>query len=319
MLTSVLRRGRALLLLLLAIGGTAPLLAGLLPGLPLAVVLAAGACWAVLGTTLVCLLAVALRHVVVGAIAALCVVAQAVPLVPMVVGEDPGSGSELTLMTVNLHVGYASAADVVDAARRHRVDVLAAQELTPYALQNLKEAGLEELLPFAITRPGGGPSGSGLWSARPLEPVEGWDTSFRSSAGHLQWGGREMTVQSVHPYAPAARDDARWERDLGLLAAAASADPRTSTTIVAGDLNGTLQHRQVRRLLDGRWRDAAELAGAGQLRTWTPRPRLPAVVDLDHVLVPAGIGVRRVQAVTLAGSDHRAVVTDLVLRGPAAG
>lgn len=309
-----MRRLRAVLLLLLVVGCTAPLVATVQSDAPYAVVLAAGACWAALATALVALLAVALRHVAVGTVAALCFAAQAVPLAPMVVGERAGSGSALTLMTVNLHVGYAAVTDVVAAVQRHDVDVLAVQELTPYALQSLRDAGLEAVLPFAVARPGGGPSGSGLWSRRPLEPVGGWDTSFRSSAARLQWAGRDVVVQSVHPYAPAARDDRRWERDLELLAAAADADPRTASTIVAGDLNGTLQHRQVRRLLDGRWRDAAELAGAGQLRTWSPRPAVPALIDLDHVLVPPGIGVRRVRAVTLAGSDHRAVVADLVLR-----
>jgi endonuclease/exonuclease/phosphatase family metal-dependent hydrolase len=276
------------------------------------VVLAAGAAWAALPTALLLAVATGLRLRLVAGLAALSLVAQAAALLPLVVGDRAPAGPALTVMTVNLHVGYASQAQVVAAVRRHGVDVLAVQEMTPHALEALQEAGLEQLLPHSVVHAGGGPSGSGLWSRHELTPAPAWDTTFRSSAGRLQWRGREITVQSVHPYAPAARDARPWEGDLRLLEAAADADPATPTTVVAGDLNGTLGHRQVRRLLEGRWRDAAELAGAGQLRTWTPSPRLPALIDLDHVLVPPGLTVRSVRAVTIGGSDHRAVVARLV-------
>jgi hypothetical protein len=72
---------------------------------------------------------------------------------------------------------------------------------------------------------GGGPSGSGLWSRHELAPATAWDTTFRSSAGRLRWHGLEITVQSVHPYAPAARDPRQWEHDLRLLQQAADGDP----------------------------------------------------------------------------------------------
>lgn len=306
------RRIGSLVLVLLVLAGSAPLAAGLLPSAPLAPVLAAGAAWAPLPTALLLLVAAGLRLRLVAGLAMLSLTVQAAMLLPLVVGERAPGGPALTVMSVNLHVGYASTQQVVAEARRHDVDVLAVQELTPYAVEAMQEAGLEELLPYSVVHAGGGPSGSGLWSRHELTPATAWDTSFRSSAGRLQWRGLELTVQSVHPYAPAARDARQWERDLLLLQAAADADPATPRTVVAGDLNGTLGHQQIRRLLEGRWRDAAELAGAGQLRTWTPSRRLPALIDLDHVLVPPGLAVRSVRAVTIVGSDHRAVVARLV-------
>jgi endonuclease/exonuclease/phosphatase family metal-dependent hydrolase len=61
-----------------------------------------------------------------------------------------------------------------------------------------------------------------------------------------------------------------------------------------------------------RLRDAAEIAGDGLLRTWAP-PHLPALFQLDHVLVNSRMGVRGVSVVDLPGSDHRALVAHLVV------
>jgi endonuclease/exonuclease/phosphatase family metal-dependent hydrolase len=48
--------------------------------------------------------------------------------------------------------------------------------------------------------------------------------------------------------------------------------------------------------------------------TWpADRHLLPALVRLDHVLVtPQSIGVERLQVVPVPGTDHRAVLADLV-------
>jgi endonuclease/exonuclease/phosphatase (EEP) superfamily protein YafD len=59
--------------------------------------------------------------------------------------------------------------------------------------------------------------------------------------------------------------------------------------------------------------DAAVRAGQGLAWTWRPlRLRFPRL-SLDHVLIDPRIAVASVELVPVAGSDHLAVVAELVL------
>jgi endonuclease/exonuclease/phosphatase family metal-dependent hydrolase len=61
------------------------------------------------------------------------------------------------------------------------------------------------------------------------------------------------------------------------------------------------------------YRDAAWTVGRALHATWTPL-RLPHPrLTLDHVLVDPRIGVAAVAFARVPGSDHRAVVAELVL------
>jgi endonuclease/exonuclease/phosphatase family metal-dependent hydrolase len=84
--------------------------------------------------------------------------------------------------------------------------------------------------------------------------------------------------------------------------------------ILAGDFNGTLDHREMRRLLDAGYHDAADATGQGLRPTWPTRHGLPAPpLTIDHVLVDPRVRVRSVRVRDIPGSDHRAVVAELVL------
>ena len=84
--------------------------------------------------------------------------------------------------------------------------------------------------------------------------------------------------------------------------------------VLAGDFNATLDHAALRAVLrtglDGRRpaRPAGGWPGPGA-RCGCRWPRLA----LDHVLVDPRIGVAAVDLVPVPGSDHRALVADLVL------
>jgi endonuclease/exonuclease/phosphatase (EEP) superfamily protein YafD len=72
----------------------------------------------------------------------------------------------------------------------------------------------------------------------------------------------------------------------------------------------------LRAVLARGYRDAAHEAGLGRAWTWRPlRLRHPRLT-LDHVLVDPRIGVASVAFVDVEGSDHRAVVAELVLPDP---
>jgi endonuclease/exonuclease/phosphatase (EEP) superfamily protein YafD len=116
-------------------------------------------------------------------------------------------------------------------------------------------------------------------------------------------------VQVVHPPPPISRwAVGRWR---GLLREVPAG------RLVLGDFNGTLDNREVRRVLDRGYVDAADAAGAGL--QWTYPAGRPALrLTIDHVLVPRSVAVHRVVVRGLPGSDHRAVIAELAVsrRGP---
>ena len=116
---------------------------------------------------------------------------------------------------------------------------------------------------------------------------------------------------------PACWDDAAlrtgWAAGLRAQASATAGRP---LRILAGDFNATLDHAELRRLLATGYRDAADQVGRGLIPTWPyygPRTRFIPKVTIDHVLVDRGVGVRDFDAVTVPLTDHRAILTTLVI------
>jgi endonuclease/exonuclease/phosphatase family metal-dependent hydrolase len=144
-------------------------------------------------------------------------------------------------------------------------------------------------------RPGGPPDLSG--AAQPEAVLDG--TAVPA-----------LHVKAAHPRPPisswAERD---WRRELRDLPG-----PRTggALRILAGDFNGTLDNREIRGLLGRGYADAADATGEGLRATWPVGRRRPGIV-IDHILVPPPIKVRRVTVHDVPGSDHRAVIAELVL------
>ena len=110
------------------------------------------------------------------------------------------------------------------------------------------------------------------------------------------------------------RGAARRRRPRGLardLRALPPAPPRGPLQLLAGDFNSTLDHHELRKLVDRGYRDAAEAVGAGFSPTWQGHRAPP--VTIDHVLVPERVGVLGVEVHELPRSDHRAVLGVLAL------
>jgi endonuclease/exonuclease/phosphatase (EEP) superfamily protein YafD len=85
--------------------------------------------------------------------------------------------------------------------------------------------------------------------------------------------------------------------------------------IVAGDFNASPRwpaYRQMARHLDDLAADWAERVGADTQRTWGWRPGWPRMLRIDHIF-GHGIVADEVQVVPVLGSDHAAVVADLVV------
>lgn len=244
---------------------------------------------------------------------AILVVTQA----PLYLGTSAPSGATtgLNVMTVNINKGNGDADAIVDAVRRHGVDLLAVQELTARARGRLEAAGVSDVLPYSWTRPGGESAGNGLWSRYPLEPLP-QRAGFRHPpvAATMDLDGHQVFVAGVHPVSPYPDDTGRWSDELDELEGWLS--EVGGLAVVAGDFNATFDHSQFRDVLASGFRDAAEQAGAGFLPTFPAnRRRLPLLITIDHVLVNGGIVATDVRRVQIADTDHEALVTTLAVPG----
>jgi len=237
------------------------------------------------------------------------------------------------VLTVNTLFGQADAAQAVDLVRRHRVDVLVVQELTPQFLTRFRAAGIDTELGFSDLHPQGRvrAAGTGIWSRWPLTaqgslPSAGFEmpavTITLPSAGGAAGTsrpGRSLAVTGIHTRAPvpqAERLDG-WRQDLALIATTeARRDKTTGPQLYVGDFNASRDHSGFRAILATGLVDAADaLPAAGWPGfTWPADRPGPAFTRIDHVLLtPTSIGVHDVQVLDLAGTDHHPVLADLVV------
>jgi endonuclease/exonuclease/phosphatase (EEP) superfamily protein YafD len=139
-------------------------------------------------------------------------------------------------------------------------------------------------------------------------------TSTLPSVIALPDDGSGPTIIAVHPVAPIPSELANWRADLRWLSSACSGE----NVIMAGDFNSTLDHLVGLGATQGKalgdCTDAAsetESAAVGTWPTFLP-PLLGA--PIDHVMVTSNwkaIGMRVIQSLDSAGSDHRPIVVRL--------
>ncbi|MEO3811758.1 endonuclease/exonuclease/phosphatase family protein [Sphaerisporangium sp. B11E5] len=229
-------------------------------------------------------------------------------------GNPPAAGREFRVMATNMAVGAAPARDVVGLVRRLKPDVLTIQELTPAAVEGLKRAGLEGLLPHRAGKPANGPWGSGIYARFPLGAGSVIEYgNFRQAEAVVKVpGGPEVYVASVHPCAPRYGYKVPcWAQGLRALPSAA---PRGMVRVLAGDFNATLDHGALRRLLATGYRDAADVTGQGLSPTWPAKGWKPVPgVTLDHVLADPRVAIRGYSTHHVPMTDHRTVFAHLVL------
>lgn len=225
-------------------------------------------------------------------------------LAPAFVGGHATGTPNLAVMTLNLRKGGADATSAVALARDHHVGVLVLEEVTSDERDRLRAAGLDALLPDVTGMPGADDAGTMVFSWYPLAGTE------RLAVEHESWKVRVLAptpfwLFAVHTSQP-THLPAEWAKDWSAIGRAvrATSGPR----LVVGDFNATLDHRPVRDLLDAGFSDAAGAARSGWQPTW---PTVP-LFAIDHVLVSNGFGAVRTETATVPGTDHRALVAELI-------
>ncbi|WP_193614858.1 endonuclease/exonuclease/phosphatase family protein [Nocardioides lijunqiniae] len=233
---------------------------------------------------------------------------------PLVTGTTPAAASDATpvvLMTANLFKGAGDAVELLEEATAADVDVLVVSELTRGAVADMETAGLADAFPYRAGEAGRGTEGTMVFSHAPVEVVETLDTIFDGLL--VRTAG--LSLLAVHPYPPV--DPVAWREDHAQIRElAASGD----ATVIAGDLNATLDQAPLRALVDDGFRDSAELANAGVEATWPVGggfpvlSALPPSVGIDHVMVTDQWTVTDTRTVTISGADHRAVLVSIAAR-----
>jgi endonuclease/exonuclease/phosphatase family metal-dependent hydrolase len=271
---------------------------------------AAAAPWAALGLRLAGRRGPAVTAAVAGAVLSWVVRSRVNPR-PQPAAEGP----VLRVVTCNVYFGQADAEVIVGLVRKSDADVLFLQELTADAVTRLKQAGLEDLMPYSRLDLRGGPRGSGIYSRYPLGdgPAVPPTTMAHPSALLQLPRGDTVELICVHPVAPGLRrwgGAARWREELAVLP-----PPGELPRVVAGDFNASLDHAAFRAVLALGYSDAALQTGKALMPTWGAPGRERAVLTLDHVLVDPGSAVLDYSVNYVPRSDHRAVYAEIQLPG----
>jgi endonuclease/exonuclease/phosphatase family metal-dependent hydrolase len=252
------------------------------------------------------------------ACAALATVLLLVAIVPRVVGgghdAEGADGPELRVLSTNVKLGLADPEAVVNLVAENEIDVLCVQELTPEMLAGLERAGLFDLLPHRVLAPGASSHGSAILAAYPLRELQGVEPPgypfVMPRADIAVPGAASVEAVSVHPVPPTGPGAVTtWEEGLDSLPANAPGP----VTLLIGDFNATLDHREFREVVDRGYVDAGDATGGGLAPTWPERLARPGVT-IDHVLADERVAITGYEVHELPGSDHRAV--SAVLRLP---
>jgi len=230
------------------------------------------------------------------------------------------SATRLRVVTANLRHGLAEPTAFAELVTKLAPDVVAVQELGAAQAE-----ALGRTLPFGLLEPAPLKNGTGMGlllrragriHRLPLPWVDGLFADVVAGEG----GGEDdrIEVLNVHVTAPQVqppwRTFARRRAQLHGIRRHLEASPRRRRLVV-GDLNATPWWPFYRHLT-GRLTDAAVEAARGNghrpQATWGPWPFSPRLLRIDHVLIQ-GLDVLRVQVVRILGSDHSAVVADLVV------
>jgi endonuclease/exonuclease/phosphatase family metal-dependent hydrolase len=224
----------------------------------------------------------------------------------------------LRLFSANVYHGNRDLGRIGQEIRATAPDLVALQEVDADGAAGLQRSGVLASFPYAVTELRKSPSGIGLWSRLPVADSQVQDVhGMAVIKATILVGSHRLQLYTVHTVAPLGDDRVRWQAQLRWVEEEIRRE--RGPLVVAGDFNATRYHPSFRRLLSERLGDAHERRGRGWATTW-PRDRwpLPPLMRLDHVLVSPDIGVRSVREGLGQGSDHRPIITELVLWSGAA-
>jgi len=149
-----------------------------------------------------------------------------------------------------------------------------------------------------------------IWSRTPLTLVANGLTRYTSLVVRTTVHGTAWTVSTLHAVSP--KDGSRvWEDDARAITGMLR--PYVGEhLVVVGDFNAIDEHLTMRQIRDVGLQDSMTgwplVAGDGFQNSWPNDPRVPELIRIDHALHSSTVEAWRPQYVTVAGTDHRALV-----------
>jgi len=238
---------------------------------------------------------------------------HAVSLAPMWL-EKPAAGAvegeSIRAVLWNVNTANRRHEDVISFLRRTNADVLLILEIDDRWLADLRR-GLPDFEHVAA-EPRGDNFGIGLFSKIPFEGgVRPMGLAFLPAVvARFQVGRVSFELIGVHALPPknlryAAHRNEMFDRLIELV------PPLDGPVVLLGDLTVTPWSPYFSHLLDGTGLLDGR-RGFGLRPTWPSRLG-PLGIPIDHCLVSPGIGVRSFEVGPDAGSDHRALVVDMMI------
>ncbi|MHA5049650.1 endonuclease/exonuclease/phosphatase family protein [Streptomyces sp. SD15] len=227
--------------------------------------------------------------------------------------DEPSGASlaELRVMTSNVQFG-AGTESLITAVERQRPDIVFVQECETTCSTALRNTFQGGAYPYRASVEGAGSDGSVIISRFPLTRADGVRGTMGMPGAVADVDGHAVRLQLAHPMPPLPGQLDVWRGELGELRDYAAGD-RNTPTILAGDFNASQDHAAFRRILDTGLRDASRLAGSPRAPSW-PAPTTPTLgAQIDHVLVSEDFSAHKATFFGITGSDHRALVVDVVL------
>ena len=243
-----------------------------------------------------------------GVLLAVCIAIAA----PSLFGHRVAPGrADLVVMSANLEYGGAHARSLVTAVREHRADVLVLVEITPDAVERLRAAGLDALLPESLGQSSRDAGGTIVRSRIPMTLVEprldqASPDAFHQPVVSLHRAGGDVVLRAVHSQPPGLSGASRWRAALADLQTWRERQPLDQPLVLAGDFNSSWGHPGFRQVAET-MTDAHQASGEGWVPTWPEGRRLiRPFIQLDHVLA-RGLNVVDAGTVRLPTTDHAAV------------
>ena len=216
----------------------------------------------------------------------------------------PVTTDPLRVASLNVRAGSADLNEVVDQTAG--ADVVTFVEAPPDWVDALP-LDFREAFPYAVGAPLQSTSGSIIFSRYPITSSEALPTS-----SFQQWSTVVDTPQlgplrvvAVHPCNPFCGPGLWTAEHTELRHWLARQDD--TPTVVAGDFNAVDDHGPMRDLYADGWRSAADLAGAGYVRTYPADQRIPPLIGIDHMIVNDRLTATAFSTFDVPGTDHLGV------------
>lgn len=238
--------------------------------------------------------------------------------------------AKLRVLSSNVNVENQKYSQVLSFVRREKPDIAVFMEIHQDWVKELDT--LKNILPYSIVKANPYNLGIAVYSKRPLEKASiafFGTTQNPSIVGKLNINGETISLVVAHP-PPPIKSALFTARNQQLEEIGKYIKSLSTQVIVMGDLNITMWSPYYKQFMSQTGLKNSR-QGFGIVPTWPvktnypPYSKMPILftrlfsIPIDHCLISPDIKVAKTRAGSSVGSDHRPLITDLVLWQKAEG